>query len=181
MAAAVATGTLPALPPGEEIYDLMSPVAMPYPWLTLVLKFILGLLALYIVYRFWNWIRIEPVRIRTRIIQSPEKLAERAIERLKLSPVWEKRQMKEICEALVVILKTYLHDAHGIGLGAAATSDEMIEAMRRQNVPSEALKKCSELFDICDRIKFTGKVVEADAENLLAVVKELVSPGVWSK
>lgn len=87
--------------------------------------------------------------------------------------------MKEICETLVLILKNYIKDAHEIGLGAAATSDEMLLSLEQEKIPANLLKQIAELFEICDRIKYTGQVYEADAENLLGTVKTLVLSGGW--
>lgn len=178
---ALASESLPALPPGEEIYDIRPPIGLPYPWAELALKAFLLILFLFLLYRIWNWLTAEPRRQPRVISQSPEKMALRAIKRLQLSPVWHERQMKEICETLVFILKDYLKEAHDVGLGAAATSDEMLSSLQSCKPPHGFVKKAAELFEICDRIKFTGQNYEADADKLVSKVKELVQNKGWAQ
>jgi hypothetical protein len=176
---AVASQSLPALPPGEEIYDLMPFAEIAFPWLYWLFKLLLFILAIFIVYKFWQWLNIEPKKERKPIVQSPEKQAERALRRLKLSPVWQNRQMKEISEVLVKILKTFIKQKHGIGLGAAATSDEMMESLQKEEIAEDLLKDIEILFNICDRIRYTGKTYDADAEELAGLVEKLVLVRGW--
>jgi hypothetical protein len=180
-AQALATASLPTLPPGEEIYDIKAPVIPGLPWGEWALQLVLFLLAAGLFVLIYRILTREPVKTRKKIVQSPQKQALRAVARLKLSPVWENRQMKEICENLVLILKNFIKDAQGIGLGAAATSDEMLMSLRENQISSQALKKIRELFSICDLIRYTGKQCEADADELAKIVEELVNHGGWEK
>jgi len=95
---ATAGAKLPPLPPGEEIYDLMPVVSMTFPWWEYLLYFMAIVAAAWLVSRIYRWLISEPVRERRHIQPDPEKMAFRAIKRLQLSPVWQNRQMKEICE-----------------------------------------------------------------------------------
>ncbi|HPT47713.1 MAG TPA: hypothetical protein PLM07_17680, partial [Candidatus Rifleibacterium sp.] len=90
--ATVAVASMPALPPGEEIFDLMPPQGMAYPWLQLLWQAAGVVLAFWLLWLFYRWLT-EPVPRTVRVLnQNPQKLALRAIERLKLSPVWQQRQ-----------------------------------------------------------------------------------------
>ncbi len=178
-ATATASSSLPALPPGEEIYDLMPPAWMALPWLEWFGKGLLAFLAVVALYKFYYWLISEPQRVRPEIRQSPQKQALRALRRLKLSPVWSQRQMKEISENLVVILKSYIKEEYEIGLGAAATSDEMLASLKADNVSSSIIKEVRELFAVCDRIKFTGDPCDADADKMADIVEQLLHKKGW--
>ncbi|MGM0599947.1 MAG: hypothetical protein ACQETH_09050 [Candidatus Rifleibacteriota bacterium] len=179
VAGVVASQSLPELPPGEEIYDLMPFAKLAFPWLYWFLQLLIFLFAIFVFFKLWRWLNTEPEKVRKPIIQSPEKQAERALRRLKLSPVWNNRQMKEICEVLVKILKTFIKQKYDIGLGAAATSDEMMESLNKENIAKGVLKDIGDLFNTCDRIKYTGKTYEADAEKLASLVKKLILSRRW--
>ena len=185
LAAMVATSTasaganLPPLPPGEDIYDLMPPVFMSFPWWLYLGKFLLVVLVVYILWRFYLWLVAEPVRIRPRIVESPDKMAQRAMKRLRLSPVWQKRQMKEICETLVYVLKNFLHEKYEIGIGPAATSDEFLQSLIQKNVAPELKQKVALLLSVCDRIKFMGEIDCAEPEELFESVNLLIKAEEW--
>ncbi len=153
--AVVASGSV--LPPGEEIFDLMPPQSLPYPIWQLLLQTAAIVLAFWLLWLFYRWLTAPVQRPRAVLQQSPQKLAMRAIERLKLSPVWQQRQMKEICETVAAVLKTYAHDGCRIGLGVSSTSDEFLDSMAAAKVSGEIMKTAGEFLDICDRIKFAGK------------------------
>ncbi len=178
-AAATPSADLPTLPPGEEIYDLMPPVSVPFPWLQFLSQIFLWALVLLLMYLFYRWLQKEPSRERIIIRPDPEKMAIRAIERLKLSPVWQKRQMKEICESLAAILKSYLFERYQIGLGMASTSDEMMASLL--NSSPELRRRACGLFDDCDRVKFMGDQIDSTPEKLLEILTGLIKAEGWKK
>lgn len=178
--ATAGTGLEP-LPPGEEIYDLMPALPVAFPWWQYLFHFLGWVLAAWLLYRIYNWLISEPERVRPVIRQSPEKMAFRAIKRLQLSPVWQNRQMKEICETLVFILKSYLFEKYQIGLGPAATSDEMLQTLVAENSSPELRRKVAQLFDTCDRIKFMGESGDAAAEDLLETLFYLIKAEGWQQ
>ncbi len=178
--ASVATATtLPPLPPGEEIYDLMPTLTMSLPWLSYLFKIFVVVLVIYCLYRLYIWMITEPIRVRPPLVVSPEKAAFRAIERLRLSPVWQQRQMKEICETLTFILKSYLFERYQVGLGPAATSDEFLRSLAEKNPAPELKKRVAELFAACDRVKFMGESSQIAAEDLLESVWQLIKSEGW--
>ncbi|MEW6711666.1 MAG: hypothetical protein AB1403_17725 [Candidatus Riflebacteria bacterium] len=178
-AAATSSADLPTLPPGEEIYDLMPPVTVPFPWFQLLSQIFFWAFILLVMYGFYRWLQKEPSRERIILRPDPEKMATRAIERLKLSPVWQKRQMKEICESLAAILKSYLFERYQIGIGVAATSDEMMASL--VNSESELRRRACGLFDDCDRVKFMGAQIDSSPERLLEILTGLIKAEGWKK
>ncbi len=178
---ATAGAKLPPLPPGEEIYDLMPVVSMTFPWWEYLLYFMAIVAAAWLVSRIYRWLISEPVRERRHIQPDPEKMAFRAIKRLQLSPVWQNRQMKEICETLVFILKSFLLEKYHIGIGPAATSDEMLQTLVNGKAEPELRRRVNDLFDVCDRIKFMGERVEVPAEELVDRVAALIRDRGWQQ
>ena len=52
--ASVNVASMPALPPGEEIYDLMGTQSMDYPWLSLFGQILLVVICLYLLWLFYS-------------------------------------------------------------------------------------------------------------------------------
>ncbi len=184
--AAVASQTtqpaLPALPPGEEIYDLMPAHSVGLPILHVIGQALAVVAVFWLLWLFYRWLTTPVQRPRRKLELSPQQMALRAIARLERSPVWQQRQMKEICESVAAILKTYAHDAYSIGIGAAATTDEFIESFRRNGISSSVFARIRDLMNDCDEIKFTG--IQADpglASGMLKELKQLVVQEGWKQ
>ncbi len=176
--AVVASAAL--LPPGEEIFDIRPAVPIRWPWWETAFEALLAVLAFWLLWLFYRWLMTPVARVQRKIVQSPQKQALRAIERLKLSPVWEHRQMKEICEALAVILKTYSHEAFSLGAGASSTSDELFVSLDRSTIAGDVYGQIRELLVTCDLVKFTGREsADVDPEILLTTLTNLVRREAW--
>ena len=174
--------SIPALPPGEEIYDLMGSQSMEYPWMSLIWQIALVALCLYLIWLFYSWLTAPVERKRVPIVQSPETQALRAIKRLKLSEIWEKRNIKSICENVAAILKNYALDAYKIGIGAAATTDEFVVDIINEKVRNEITSKIREMLDYCDEIRYTGINNESvKQEELVNSLEELINTRGWRK
>ena len=174
--------SIPALPPGEEIYDLMGSQSMEYPWMSLIGQIALVALCLYLIWLFYSWLTAPVERKRVPIVQSPETQALRAIKRLKLSEIWEKRNIKSICENVAAILKNYALDAYKIGIGAAATTDEFVVDIINEKVRNEITSKIREMLDYCDEIRYTGINNESvKQEELVNSLEELINTRGWRK
>ena len=174
--------SIPALPPGEEIYDLMRSQSMEYPWMSLIGQIALAALCLYLIWLFYSWLTAPVERKRVPIVQSPETQALRAIKRLKLSEIWEKRNIKSICENVAAILKNYALDAYKIGIGAAATTDEFVIDIINEKVRNEIISKIREMLDYCDEIRYTGINNESvKQEELVNSLEELINTRGWRK
>ena len=174
--------SIPVLPPGEEIYDLMGTQTMEYPWLSLIGQIALVIFCLYLLWLFYSWLTAPVERKRVPIVQSPEVQALRAIKRLKLSEIWEKRNIKSICENVSVILKNYALDAYNIGIGAAATTDEFIIDIINEKVRNEVTSKIREMLNFCDEIRYTGSDnAYIEQEDLVKTLEELINTRGWRK
>ncbi|MBQ2593102.1 MAG: hypothetical protein II567_07465 [Candidatus Riflebacteria bacterium] len=174
--------SIPALPPGEEIYDLMGTQTMDYPWMSLLGQIALAILCLYLLWLFYSWLTAPVERKRVPIVQSPEVQAIRAIKRLKLSEIWEKRNIKSICENVAVILKNYAYDEYKIGIGAAATTDEFVMAVINEKVRNEVTSKIKEMLNFCDEIRYTGSDnAYIEQEDLVNTLEGLINTRGWRK
>lgn len=180
--ASVNVASMPALPPGEEIYDLMGTQSMDYPWLSLFGQILLVAICLYLLWLFYSWLTAPIERKRVPIVQSPYVQAVRAIKRLKLSEIWEKRNIKSICENVAVILKNYAFDEYKIGIGAAATTDEFVLAVINENVRNEVTSKIKEMLNYCDEIRYTGSDnAYIEQEDLVNSLEGLINTRGWRK
>ena len=174
--------SMPALPPGEEIYDLMGTFSLSYPWGKLVLEILIVIFCIYLIWLFYSWLITPVERKRIPIVQSPEVQALRAIKRLKLSDIWEKRNLKSICENVAAILKNYALDAYKISLGAAATTDEFVLDIINGKVKNEVTSKIKEMLNFCDEIRYTGNTSNSfNQEDLVNSLEELINTRGWRK
>ena len=174
--------TAPALPPGEEIYDLMDTAKMGYPWLELFWEVAIAAIGLYLVWLFYSWLTAPVEKKRIAIVQSPETQALRAIKRLKLSKIWEDRDIKSICENVASILKNYTYDVYKIGIGSAATTDEFVPVLIDGGIKNSVIAQIKELLNHCDEIRYTGYSDDSvNQEILVDNLEKLVTMGEWRK
>ena len=174
--------TAPVLPPGEEIYDLMGSATMNYPWLELLGEIAIAVIALYLIWLFYSWLTAPVERVRKPIVQSPETQAFRAIKRLKLSNIWEERDIKSICENVASILKNYTYDVYKIGIGAAATTDEFIPALIDGHIKNNILSDIKEMLEFCDEVRYTGNSNNGiDQEQLVSKLIQLINTREWQR
>lgn len=174
--------TAPALPPGEEIYDLMGSVNMSYPWLQLLGEIAIVIVCLFLLWLFYTWLTAPVERERKHIKQSPETQAVRAIKRLKLSSIWEQRDIKSICENVASILKNYTFDVYKLSIGAAATTDEFISALIDGEIKNNILAEIKEMLDFCDEVRYTGNTNQnISQEELVDKLEKLINTRGWRK
>lgn len=179
---AASVATAPALPLGEEIYDIMGGVTLSYPWLSLVGRVSLYILGLYLLFLFYKWLTKPVELVRKPIYQSPETQAFRAIKRLKLSEVWEQQNVKAICENVVAILKNYALDAYRLSIGAAATSDEFIPALIDGKVINQIVSEVKEMLEYCDEVRYTGNSSNRyKPDELVSVLEKLINTKGWCR
>lgn len=180
--AAVATATLPPLQPGDEIYDLRNPATVPYPWMETIIWYTGFLLSIWILFRLVTLLQ-KPVPEKVPLPPPPVdplKEALSALDRLKVSPIWQEGQIKDICEALAAILKTYLKERFSLGIGYAATSDELLADLRDQNVRSTIFDATRSLMNVCDGIKFArGTLGSMTMEGLYNQTRDLIVRKDW--
>ncbi len=174
--------TAPALPPGEEIYDIMGTVNMSYNWLQLVFEILMVIVCIYLLWLFYSWITAPVERERKPIIQSPETQAFRAIKRLKLSSIWEQRDIKSICENVAAILKNYTFDVYKLGIGAASTTDEFIPALINGEIKNNILSEIKEMLEFCDEVRYTGNTNNnIPQEVLVKKLENLINTRGWRR
>lgn len=178
-----AASQTPKLPPlGEEIFDIAGTVDMSYPWFLLFEKIALAAVGLGIVWLIYKMLTAPVERVRKPIVQSPEVMAKRAIKRMKLSEIWEKQDIKSICENVAAILKNYALDEYKLSIGAAATSDEFIPDLINGHVRNEVLSEIRDLLAYCDEIRYTGSESNSRTpENLVATLEKLISIKGWRR
>ncbi|HOY68958.1 MAG TPA: hypothetical protein PLP29_18930 [Candidatus Ozemobacteraceae bacterium] len=187
-AAALATASpgLPALPPGEEIYGLRGPAAVPFEWLPLLAK-AAGLLVLcYLLHRLWRrWNDVGEIIGKEKEKPVPvDHLMEalESLDRLRASPVWQEGRVKDICESLAGILKTFIHGRCGIGSGASATTDELGQALRGVRWADAASGEVLELLGLCDEVKFArGTLATTGCDGLWSRFRNLIQREVWRR
>jgi len=173
---------LPALPPGEEIYDLMPVHSVGLPILQVLGQALAVLAVFWLLWLFYRWLATPVQRPRRKLELSPQQMALRAIARLERSPVWQQRQMKEICENIAGILKTYAQNAYAIGIGPAATTDEFLESFRHNVMATSIFARSRDLLNDCDQIKFAGAKADPElASGMLNELKQLVSKEDWKQ
>lgn len=178
-----AASQTPKLPPlGEEIFDIAGTVDMSYPWLLLFEKIALAAVGLGIVWLIYKMLTAPVERVRKPIVQSPEVMAKRAIKRMKLSEIWEKQDIKSICENVAAILKNYALDEYKLSIGAAATSDEFIPDLINGHVRNEVLSEIRNLLAYCDEIRYTGSENDSRTpESLVDSLEKLISIKGWRR
>ncbi len=178
---ATLAGGLPPLPPGEEIFDIRDPVLVPFPWLTFILKGLgLAILA-WLAFRLVAWV-FRPISREKRAPEPKDPLKEAldGLERLKRSQVWAERRVKDILEVLTRVLKVFLKDRFSLGLGLAATSDELLADMRRNRVSERLMSTSSELLGFCDRVKYAKGAFEGTSlEEMVARIRQLLLEEDW--
>ncbi len=178
-----AASQTPKLPPlGEEIFDIAGTLDMSYPWLLLFEKIALAAVGLGIVWLIYKMLTAPVERVRKPIVQSPEVMAKRAIKRMKLSEIWEKQDIKSICENVAAILKNYALDEYKLSIGAAATSDEFIPDLINGHVRNEVLSEIRNLLAYCDEIRYTGSENDSRTpESLVDSLEKLISIKGWRR
>ncbi|NLI79874.1 MAG: hypothetical protein GX442_25940 [Candidatus Riflebacteria bacterium] len=179
--APTAAPALPPLPPGEEIYDLRPPVPVPYPWLQTIGETALWLALAWVAWRLLAWLLAPAVRVpRPPRPVDHRQEALKALDRLRSSPVWDPTRLKDVCERVSLILKVFLHDQFGLGLGGAATTDELLGDLRRNRVPVSLVTRSDELLGVCDEVRYArGSLAGQPLDELYRRVRELLLRGDW--
>lgn len=155
---ASATSSLSPLPPGEAIYGLKLPAAVPLDWRPLLVDIVLFWFLVWLLFKILAWWRrrseaYEQPRQEEIVIDHRQEALE-SLDRLKTSPVWLEGRSKDICEAFAGILKTFLQGRYSIGTGAAATTDELMQAFPRCRVPVPLHQETLSLLTSCDEVKY---------------------------
>lgn len=155
---ASSSASLSPLPPGEVIYGLKPPAAVPFDWWHLLVDAILFWFFVWLFFRGMAWWRrrreTQENAPREEIAVDHRREALDALARLRSSPVWREGRSKDICEALAGILKTFLQGRYAIGTGAASTTDELMQAFPKYRVPVPLHQETLSLLANCDEVKY---------------------------
>ena len=181
LGAAVAGSDLPPLPAGDEIYDLRPVVGVPYPWLSVIGEWALAIFLTWICFRLMKW-ALTAAKRAPRPSKPVDHLQEalKALERLRASPVWDAKRVKDVCERTALILKVFLKDQFRLGLGGAATSDELDDDLRRNRVPVSLTNRATDLLTVCDEVKYArGNLGDQSLDSLYSQVRDLLLRVDW--
>ncbi len=183
---ASSSASLPPLPPGEIIYGLKPPAAVPSDGWSLFVDAVLFLFAVWLLFRIAAWwrrrseAREDAPQEEVAVDHRQEALD--ALARLKSSPVWREGRSKDICESLAGILKTFLQGRYSIGTGAAATTDELVQAFPRYRVPVPLHQETMSLLAHCDEVKYArGSLGALTLDELWSRFHALVEREDWRR
>ena len=174
---------LPELPPGEEIYDIKNPVEVPFPWLYALTVVLLTTLVGWAILKLYLRC-IEIIEERKKILPPIDHLKEalKALDRLRISPIWENGSIKDICESVAGIFKVFLKNRFSLGLGAAATSDELLGDLRFEKIPENLVQTADRVMSVCDAVKFAkGDLGDMTPDSLVETVKNMLLSEEWQR
>ena len=108
--------------------------------------------------------------------QPPHVVAIKALEALHNQKLWQNNGHKQYYSGLTDILRTYIAARWGVG-AVAMTSDEIIEAMRSEELPDKARMDLTAILRDADLVKFAkatpdGEQNEADYLKAFYFVEE---------
>lgn len=91
----------------------------------------------------------------------PHEVARIALERLYVQRLWQAEKHKLYYSSLTDILRTYIDGRFGVG-AMEMTSDEIIEAMRKVDIPQKSAMDLTDILRSADLVKFAKAMPEAD-------------------
>lgn len=97
----------------------------------------------------------------------PHIVALRRLERYRGSKYWAPEKQKEFYSGITDALREYIEARYGIG-APEMTSAEMLDELRRTDVPADCYKDMESLFTTADFVKF-AKACAGDEENAAAL------------
>ena len=108
--------------------------------------------------------------------QPPHVVAIKALEALHNQKLWQNNRHKQYYSGLTDILRTYIAARWGVG-AMEMTSDEIIEAMRSEELPDKARMDLTAILRDADLVKFAkatpdGEQNEADYLKAFYFVEE---------
>ncbi|MBF0410448.1 MAG: hypothetical protein HQM10_24090 [Candidatus Riflebacteria bacterium] len=172
-----------SLPAGEEIFDIHPPVDIPYPWGLWLVYLLVVMIAVLAVHYFLNLLaeKRREALLAPPPPPDPFDVAMKALRKLKNSKIWKNQSVKDICEQLALILREFLKAKHGLGIGKASTSDELIEDLYRKKIVYNLVKEIEILSERLDGVKYAGKTLsDSTPDSLFEKVSELISCRSWN-
>jgi hypothetical protein len=159
--------------PIKDIYrtDFSFEDAIPY-LIALITVVLLGLIAFLLRDR---WRKKQPqMIIAKQIVISPYEEARNQLMALREKQLWQQGEIKRYHTDLTHILRDYLEKRYQIP-ALESTSDELITALRKTDMPLAIQFKLKKLLQTADLVKFAKVVPELDVhEGAYEIAMELV-------
>ena len=153
----------------HSIFDIKPQMDMPFKfgevsgyvkWMFLALLIVA--LLLYVAYRVLRHYGKSLHDIfHTTPPLPPHEVARMALERLYVQRLWQAEKHKLYYSTLTDILRTYIDGRFGVG-AMEMTSDEIIEAMRKIDLPQKNAMDLTEILRSADLVKFAKAMPEAE-------------------
>ena len=168
----------------QSIYDLKPQRNLPFRFAEVsgyakwgVLALLLALVALYALKRILaRYGKGLGDLFKPAPPQPPHVVAIKALEALHNQKLWQNNRHKQYYSGLTDILRTYIAARWGVG-AMEMTSDEIIEAMRSEELPDKARMDLTAILRDADLVKFAkatpdGEQNEADYLKAFYFVEE---------
>ena len=168
----------------QSIYDLKPQRNLPFRFAEVsgyakwgVLALLMILVALYALKRILaRYGKGLGDLFKTAPPQPPHVVAIKALEALHNQKLWQNNRHKQYYSGLTDILRTYIAARWGVG-AMEMTSDEIIEAMRSEELPDKARMDLTAILRDADLVKFAkatpdGEQNEADYLKAFYFVEE---------
>lgn len=178
-AASVATGTLPALPEGEEIYGILPEVPIPHniPWWVYIILFVFLLIGtlIYILLKRKNKADEVKPAIVVKPKEHPRKVALRRLNELLNSKAYKEGLYKDVCVEIQQILKAYSYDLYNIGMGASDTNDEFLKSLDEYCIKKDIENSIKLIIKRCDRFLYMGdSISRVDVKEDLSSLEKII-------
>ncbi len=153
------------------INDIKRPKSMPlrwgefsgYLWRGAVVALLLIALIVLIVWLIHKYNIKMPNPFRPKEIVPPHVEAIKALEALHHQKLWQNGRFKDYYSALTDILRRYIADRYEFG-AMEMTTDEIVAALRVQELPDKSRRNLIEILRTADLVKF-AKAVPDDLYN----------------
>ena len=159
--------------PIKEIFktDFSFEDAIPY-LIALVTVILLGLIA-FLLRDKWRK-KTPPMMIAKQIVISPYEEARNQLMTLREKQLWQQGEIKPYHTELTHILRDYLEKRYQIP-ALESTSDELMEALRKTDMPMAIQFKLKKLLQVADLVKFAKVVPELNVhESAYETAMELI-------
>lgn len=147
------------------INDVKRPREMPlhwgefsgYLWRGAVVVLLLVALVALIIWLIHKYNVKMPNPFRPKEVVPPHVVAIKALEALHHQKLWQNNRHKDYYSALTDILRRYLADRYEFG-AMEMTSDEIVAALREQELPDKSRRNLIEILRTADLVKFAKAI-----------------------
>jgi len=182
---ASAAGSLPPLPPGEEIYDLLPSRVIPLPWMSLLFDTLIVLILVLAGWILLKKIVNQGIETEAVVEPLPPDPLEEAIDRLQQVRTHLAAGIlndKDLCEQLALILKVFAWRRVRAGFGGGSTSDELIDGLHREQIEPALIKDIEQVQNLTDAVKFArGTLGALSPVEMIAGYETLIRRPEWNR